>query len=183
MKNLYTLLLLTTILLGCLSSCQKERVTPREPISCTYQVLNSKGEETSLFAQGQEIFFRYTISNSTEAIVYLRNNVYDADQFMQVFAEKNGQLAPLGTPYSAIGQAYTAYVTIAAHSTRTYMLAWAESAPSQDIDYYTPVANRPLPPGIYRTSMLPRLIWDHSPSSTTTVPAAAQDFVRRFEVR
>ncbi|MGI4762958.1 MAG: hypothetical protein ACRYF0_19760 [Janthinobacterium lividum] len=183
MRNLYALLLLATTLLSSLSSCQKEPVTPREPISCTYQVLNSKGEETSVFAQGQEIFFRYTVSNSTDEDVMLRNNVYELNHFMEVFEEKSGQLAPLGTPYTSIGQNYSAYVTIAAHSIRTYTLAWVESAPSQDIDFYTPAANRPLPPGIYRTAMVPRLIWDHSPGSTTTIPIAAQNFVRRFEVR
>ena len=183
MKNLYTLLLLGITLLSGLASCQKERVTPREPVSCTYQVLNSKGEETSVFTQGQEIRFRYTISNATDEIVYLRNNVYDTNQFMQVFAENNGQLSLLGTPYISIAQDYSAYVIVAPHSTRTYTLAWVESTPSQDVGFYTPAANRPLPPGIYRTSVLPRLIWDHSPGSVTTIPVAAQDFVRRFEVR
>lgn len=183
MKNLYTLLLLAATLLGCLSSCQKERITPRGPVSCIYQVLNARGDETSLFAQGQEIFFRYAIRNDTDEIVYLRNNVFESEHFMEVSKEHAGQLLSMGTPYSSIGQAYTMYIMVAPHSTRTYTLAWVESAPSQDVEQYTPAPNQPLQPGIYRTSMLPRLIWDHSPTSSTTIPVAAKDFVRRFEVR
>ncbi|GEM_PF-6482981 len=183
MQNLRILLLFAATLLSGLASCQKERITPRTPVSCTYQVLNAKGEETSVFVQGQEIFFRYAIRNDTDEAVSLRNNVFDYDHFMEVTAEKNGQLVPMGTPYATLGQSYAMYFTVAPHSTRSFTLAWVEAAPSPDVDHYTPAANRPLPPGIYRTAVLPRLIWDQSPTATTTIPVAAQDFVRRFEVR
>lgn len=184
MKNFSTLVCLFAALFSGLTSCQKEPAAPSAPVSATYRVLNEQGQETAVFAPGQAIVLRYEVQNNTDQEVFLSNPVFDYAHFMEVFSEANGQSRSLGTPYTDMSMVYITHFTVAAHSTRSFTIPWVASAQYPEVyPFNGHAATTALPVGRYHTSVLPRLAWHQGTAADVTVPLAAQDFVRTFEVR
>jgi hypothetical protein len=184
MKHSYLVFCLIAALFGSLASCKKEPEAPREPVSATYRVLNEKGQETAVFALGQAIVLSYEVRNDTDQEAYFNNPVFSYAHFMEVFRDADGQSNLVGTPYTDMSLNYSMFVVVAAHSTRSFTIPWVASAQYPDMyPFNGHAANAPLPMGRYHTSVLPLLTWRHGTEADITVPLAAQDFVRTFEVR
>jgi hypothetical protein len=184
MKHSYLVFCLIAALFGSLASCKKEPEAPREPVSATYRVLNEKGQETAVFALGQAIVLSYEVRNDTDQEAYFNNPVFSYAHFMEVFRDADGQSNLVGTPYTDMSLNYSMFVVVAAHSTRSFTIPWVASAQYPDMyPFNGHAANAPLPAGRYHTSVLPLIAWHHGAEAAVTVPLAAQDFVRTFEVR
>lgn len=178
------LLLLAAGLLGGLASCQKGIVAPTEPLVCTFQLLNEQGHETTSFAAGQNVVFRYELRNTTDREMYLQPNLFEPKAFLEVLSDASSPAQSVGTPYAGLCQAYRAFYVLPARGTLTLTTAWVAASQYPEREPFCQhAANGYLPKGQYHTAVVPQLSWHYGSGPDTRVALSAQDFVRRFEVK
>lgn len=177
--------LLAAGLLGSLAGCQKTPVAPTEPLVCTFQLLNEQGQEATTFAAGQNVVFRYELRNTTDQEMYLQPSIFEPTAFLEVFSNASSPAQSVGTPYSGgLCTAYRAFYVLPAHGALTLTTAWVAAPQYLDNEPFCQhAANVYLPKGHYHTAVVPRLSWHYGGEPDTKVALAAQDYVRRFEVR
>jgi hypothetical protein len=145
-------------------------------------VLNEQGQETAVFAAGQNVVFRYEVRNTTDREIDIKAPIYDGAAFLEVFDEASGQ--SVGTPYKGLCTSYRRYFVVPARGTLTFTVPWVAAAqyPAQE-PFCTHAATTWLPKGRYHTAVVPRLSWSYGADSFTPSTQDGQALGRSFEVR
>jgi hypothetical protein len=117
MKNLINLLLLF-LLLGC----HKEK-TPF-PIQIEYALLNSKGEKTNSFKQGEEIIFQLSMTNVSQETWYLpfdsQYGILGNKDLFYVFKNKEG----IGSPQKDVSFLFKKALKFEPNSNKKFSIPW-----------------------------------------------------------
>ena len=169
---------------GGMVGCQKTDTTPTAPLTASFQLLNERGQEASVFPQGQNVVFRFQLANTSDQDIAVTNPVIDARDFLEVFRTADQQPVSLGKPYSGIFCNYIGGYpyTVPAHQVLTFTIAWVD-APAYPIGFpfcgHAPTMY--LPTGHYRTAFTPAVNWHFAgqgPTAATTTgfPTAAREF-------
>lgn len=144
---------LTVALLGNSSGCGKSDA-PTTPLTSSFSLLNEQGQEATMFAQGQNIIFRFQITNPTDEDIVLDNPPINTSQFLEVVRLTAGEGAKnMGKPYNYIFCTFQGGVIVPARKTITASISWVETAAFSTSWPFCDHANTSyLPIGHYRTS-------------------------------
>ena len=173
---------LTVALLGSSSGCAKSDA-PTSPLTTSFSLLNEQGREATVFAQGQNIIFRFQITNPTDKNIILRNPPIDDTHFLEVTRIAAGKGAEnVGKPYARIFCTFNLIYGIPAHQTGTWSIPWVEASafPTSPI-FCAHTSTSHLPTGRYRTSFTTPLTIVHADQpDEVTKP---RTFTIEFEVK
>ena len=186
----YSLLLNLTLaaLFGSLASCKKDKTEPTDPLVFSFQLLNEQGQETSVFAPGQNIIFHFEARNTTDSTMYFLTRIVDInqDKLLAVYKGTPDQHQLVGRPYEVLAQTFIGgpYQTSAhaAYDFGSFTISWLESSkyPGKD-PFYTHAPNAPLPKGHYYASFTPSFTWYQK--GVTTTETTSPPLIREFDVR
>ncbi|TGD79505.1 hypothetical protein [Hymenobacter wooponensis] len=172
----------TLALLGSNTGCEKSDA-PSSPLTCSFQLLNEQGQEATVFSQGQNIVFRFQITNSTDQDIALANPPINTQEFLEVKQlTASGGKQSVGKPYAWVFCTFQGAVLIPAHQTLTLSIPWVE-APAFPMSAYFcgHAATTYLAKGQYRTSFTTPLTILHADQpEEVTKP---QTFTKEFTVR
>lgn len=105
----------TAALLGSSSGCG-DSAAPTTPLTTSFDLLNEQGQVTTVFAQGQNIIFRFQFTNPTDDYITLRNPPFDVSDFLEVTRLTAGEGArKMGKPYTNIFCTYQNGVKVSPH--------------------------------------------------------------------
>ena len=175
-------LLVTTLVAGTVS-CHKTDTAPDVPFTASFQLFNERGQEATIFPQGQNILLRFQVINHSDQAVYFAAPLFDTRQFLEVTTPDG---TSFGKPYSGVLCDYIGAYTLAARDTMKFSIPWvAAAAYPTSSRFCGHAATTYLPAGHYRTSFAPSFTWHQDSNATTAGPTHstdAQDLSREFEV-
>lgn len=147
------IVMLTAVMTAC--SSEEDDVNDNEGICLSFRLLNEKGEETTTFNKGENIFFDleianncdttmvYTLEEWNERVVQYGVSKNGADLFLPssndniIFCvyDKDGKM--IGVPYSGIFCYFSlqTWMTIDSHSTYHLRCKWQETGKYDDVTY------------------------------------------------
>jgi hypothetical protein len=178
----YFVLLLFMALAGETSSCQKAAATPDGVLTTSFQLLNEQGQEATVFSHGQNLIFRFQLTNPSDQDVVLHNPPIEVTHFLEVNRLTPGEgSGAMGKPYDNIFCYLTGGIVVQAHTTTTLSIAWVETPAFPTSLFFCGHAKTTyLPAGRYRTSFTtPLIIIPDQPNQVTK----AQTFTKEFEVK
>lgn len=179
--NRFSYLFISILMLGFLSCSSKdddEEELPQEGLVVTLTLMNTDGEETAKFNEGDDVCFCLKFQNNSQAAVTLPEiptmigytPSSPALKFMRVFAD-DGRV--VGYPYSGIQ--IDNPVSIEAHSVVEWRMFWLPTYDCVPDGLFEPSQNEnPLPAGKYFTQF--RLYLDENN------PDYSEEFRADFEV-
>jgi hypothetical protein len=177
-----------TLLVAALGSvvlgCHKQAMAPTPTVTGSLQVLNGQGQPATVFAQGQNMVFRFEVHNNSDHAIFLPNPVFDPATFLSV---SNRAGVSFGKPYEYIFCTYQGGTPLAAGQTYTFSIPWVEEAAyPTTAQFCRHAATSYLPVGHYQTQFTPTFTWNEY--STLTTPGISQTspeqaFSYEFEVR
>jgi hypothetical protein len=173
---------LTLALLSATSGCEKSDA-PTRSLTTSFQLLNERGQEATVFSQGQNILFRFQITNHTDQDVTLANPPIITQEFLEVDRLiAGGGSQALGKPYIGVFCTYQGAVQLPAHKTLTLSIPWVETTAFPTSAYFCGHANTTyLAAGHYRTSFTtPLTILHGDQPEEVTKP---QTFTVEFNVK
>ncbi|WP_125921434.1 hypothetical protein [Hymenobacter lapidarius] len=166
-----------------LSACKDKEVTPIGPIEGRFDIVNEQGKVMTSFAKGQNVIFRFEVKNTTSEAVFLKNPLFDAQQFLELYQlSSSTSNVLLGKPYNHIFCDYRGGFNIPARSTITLNISWVEVANySNSAIFCSHAANSYLQPGRYKSSFAAAFTILKPTGPETVLPA--QSFSQEFDVR
>ena len=172
---------LAVALLGSSSGCDKSDAAT-SPLTTSFSLLNEQGQEATVFAQGQNIIFRFQITNPTDEDIILRNPPIDVSHFLEVTRLTAGEGSKnMGKPYNYIFCTFQGGVIAPARKAVTASIPWVETpAFSTTWPFCDHASTSYLPIGHYRTSFTTPLIILHANQEKITKP---QTFTVEFDVK
>ncbi|MDD2198067.1 MAG: hypothetical protein PHW91_12865 [Bacteroidales bacterium] len=125
-QKLYTPLL-TLLLAFCLSGCEKNKNDI--PVDFTFQLLDTLGNESITFNEGENIIFSFLVTNKSSK-VQMVENFFPIDEFFNVY-KSNQEEINFGKPYD--GNCEIGYFSIPANCSLEFKCPWVVSS---DPDHY-----------------------------------------------
>jgi hypothetical protein len=179
----YTALLIAALGSGA-ARCHKQDTVPTPTVTDSLQLLNEQGQPATVFAQGQNIVFRFQVKNNSDQSIFLPNPVFDPTTFLAVYTRAR---VSFGKPYEYIFCTYQGGIPLAAGQTYTFSIPWVEAAAySTTAQFCRHAATTYLPLGRYQTHFAPSFAWTQQGTLTTpgvSQSLAAQEFSYEFEVK
>jgi hypothetical protein len=171
-------------LLGIAPGCDKNSALAG-PLTCSFQLLNEQGQEATVFSQGQNLIFRFQVTNTCDQNIYIKIPMFNTQDFLEVYGTAGKQNVSLGKPYSGIFCNYVSGYTLVAHQAMTFTIPWVDVAAFPiSFPFCTHAPTTYLPTGHYRTSFSPSVTWhfqSQEPAATTTTDF--QPLTREFDVK
>ena len=178
---------LCTLLVG-LASCKKDKAAPTEPLVFSFQLLNEQGQETSVFAPGQNIIFHFEARNMTDQKMFLLTDLRDLTNngLPSIYSFNKGVPQLVGRPYDYLCVNYVGGPTpLAAHDALQFSIAWLEPTKPTNQFEHEPfcdhAATTALPKGHYYASFSASFVWYQD--GVTTTETAPPTMVREFDVQ
>jgi hypothetical protein len=179
----YAAFLVTALSSGAFS-CHKQNTVPIPPVRGSLQVLTEQGQPATVVTQGQNIIFRFQLSNNSDHEIFLPNPLFDPATFLTV-SNRAGVL--FGKPYTNIFCTFQGGTPLAAGKTITLSIPWVEAVAYPMTAHFCRHATTSyLPVGQYQTHFATAFTWNESNSSTTfsiSQTSAVQEFNCEFEVK
>ena len=146
-------------------------------------MLNEQGQEATVFPRGQNIIFRFQITNPTDRNIVLHNPPIDVTHFLEVNRLTPGEgSGAMGKPYNNLFCTYQGGVVVGAHTTTTLAIPWVEIPAFPTSQFFCGHAKTIyLPAGRYRTSFTTSLTIVRA--DQPDVVTEAQTFTHEFEVK
>lgn len=181
MKHFFRVCIALFVLVAS-AGCEKADI-PATAITCSLDLLNEQGQPATVFAQGQNIVFRFQMTNPSDQDIVLNNPPFDVTNFLEVNRLTSGEgSGALGKPYTNIFCTFQGGVVILAHTTTTLAIPWVEIPAYPTSSFFCGHAQTShLPVGRYRTSFTTPLTILHvdQPDEVT----ASKTYMVDFEVR
>ena len=156
----YRLYVLFAALASSTGSCQKANTAPTGPLTASFQLLNEQAGEATVFPQGQNVIFRFQITNTSDQDVFVKNPVFDTRDFLEVYSTAEKQQVSLGKPYAGIFCYYVGGYVIPAHKAITCTIPWVDAAAYPlSFPFCGHAPTTYLLAGHYRTSFRPSVTW------------------------
>ena len=173
-------------LFGGLMGCKKDKAAPTEPLVFSFQLLNEQGQETSVFAPGQNIIFHFEAQNTTDSTMYFLTQFWGINtlKLPAVYRGLPGQGQLIDRPYRGVCRSYVGGPEpLAAHNALQFTISWLKSIQYSD-DLFSFCVHAPttqLPKGHYYASFTPSFIWYQK--GVTTTETTSPPLIREFDVR
>jgi len=118
-----TIFFITLFIALGLMSCKKDKT--ENPIEFKFQLLDTLGNEKTVFNEGENIVFSFTIENTTDKDVYFRHGEMNLNDFFRLFKLNtiDGNL-DIGKPYESIFCEYIGALKISSHSILKIEIPW-----------------------------------------------------------
>lgn len=175
-------------LLGGLTGCKKDKITPTEPLAFTFQLLNEQGQETSVFAPGQNIVFHFEARNTTDQKMFLLTDLRNLTQqgLPSIYRFTQGAPQLVGQPYNGLCVNYVGGpLPLPAHDALQFTIKWLEPVKPTNVFEHEPFCDHAvttaLPKGHYYASFSASFVWYQEGVATTE--AAPPTMVREFDVQ
>lgn len=185
MKYLLYFGLIFCALLGSLVGCKKKQEAPQEPLTFSFQLLNEQGQETSVFAPGQNIIFHFEARNTTDQTMNFVTRVtnLDSTSLPAIYQGVPSSSQLVGKPYKRTCNDFlTPPYATPAHGAISFTIPWLPSTQYLDKDPFCIHANTtPLPRGHYYASFTPSFVWYQT--GVTTTETVSPPLIREFDVQ
>ncbi len=129
---------------GCTEDIQKN-----EPISFEFQLLDEKGNPSTVFNEGENIVFDFQIINNTDVDCYFYQHKFNTERFLEVYSADK---VSLGKPYRSIFCDKIGLLIIEPKSALSVKASWITDSNCCDFPYLCGVNKQSiLPKGKYST--------------------------------
>lgn len=188
MKCFFLFGLLSCALLSGVTSCKTAVDAPADPLALSFQLLNEQGQETSVFAPGENIVFHFEARNTTDQTMFLRTDLRDLDYqgLPSIYSFTKGVPQLIGRPYNGLCINYVGGpLPLPAHDALQFTIKWLEPVKPTNVFEHEPFCDHAvttaLPKGHYYASFSASFVWYQDGVATTkTAPPA---MVREFDVQ